>query len=334
MAPVDTSSLASQLKKLTKDELIQIIITKSVESVTTLNQQTLDQLNSHLSGKESRDKQENLFEGLLGDTESDEGVTGHRLLGETLRHMKAELELSQRMNAQLEDRIGEQSMFISILKSNFSTKGGKLKIPQVVTPTNLTTSSGGQFKSKSGLQKKSDLDGGAESKGCDCDAALVGSSPSATKSSSLRKHEAATAAKYSEIVNLVNFAGVPPTPTEVAMPNGRKNYGKGKRSHQHIIGEREVVENGTCGIRAATTYKFFHVTKLHPETTAEELAKFLKSDLPKVRVEKLDSLHPESYSSFKIAVSEANEKKILNPSLWPSGCRINRFFHARKKPTD
>lgn len=161
----------------------------------------------------------------------------------------------------------------------------------------------------------------------------VNTSSSTVQLSGLQHLEAATAAKFSEIVNLVNDTGEHLKPKVADTPNSRKRNGRGRRSHHQIVGERVVSGSGDAGIRAATTYGSFHVTKLHPDTSSEDLTEFLRPDFPEVKVLKLDSLHPESYSSFKITVCESNEKRILNPSLWPSGCKVNRFFHARKKTT-
>lgn len=152
--------------------------------------------------------------------------------------------------------------------------------------------------------------------------------------------EAATTAKFAEIINLADDTSdhqvttkFHKSPRDVVAPNTRKYQRKGKRSSPQVVGARTVEQNDGVCIRAAVTYRFFHVTKLDPKTTAEDLKRFLQADLPEVRVDKLDSLHPDSYSSFKIGISEESESKVLDPSFWPSGSRVNRFFHARKKFT-
>lgn len=104
-----------------------------------------------------------------------------------------------------------------------------------------------------------------------------------------------------------------------------------KRSGRPIIGVKDVADGGVSGLRAAKTSRPFHITKLHPETTSEDLIGFLKPILPEVKVEKLDSLHPEAYSSFKIVAYEENQDRILDPSIWPAGCKINRFFFREKR---
>lgn len=55
------------------------------------------------------------------------------------------------------------------------------------------------------------------------------------------------------------------------------------------------------------------------------------NELTDVRVEKLKSIDPTVYSSFKVSVRESDDPKILDAGLWPSGTRINRFFLARTR---
>lgn len=166
----------------------------------------------------------------------------------------------------------------------------------------------------------------------------MGGSEDSTVFSELQNHKAVTAAKFAEIINLVDDTSGHQITTkfhksskDVVAPNPHKYQRKGKRSSPQVVGERTVDRNDEVDIRAAVTYRFFHVTKLDPKTTAEDLKRFLQTDLPEVRVDKLESLHPDCYSSFKIGISEKNETKVLDPSFWPSGSRVKRFFHARKK---
>lgn len=53
MEPVDVVLLAAQLKKLTKDELINLIIHKDVTSITALSDLVIEQINIVLNGSES-----------------------------------------------------------------------------------------------------------------------------------------------------------------------------------------------------------------------------------------------------------------------------------------
>uniref|UniRef100_A0A1Y1LG62 Uncharacterized protein n=1 Tax=Photinus pyralis TaxID=7054 RepID=A0A1Y1LG62_PHOPY len=79
----------------------------------------------------------------------------------------------------------------------------------------------------------------------------------------------------------------------------------------------------------------FHVCRLHPSTTEENLTQFLsKNDINGVTVTKLNSKFPNIYSSFRLSANENLKEVILNPNLWPSGVLINRFFWSVPKTTE
>lgn len=86
-------------------------------------------------------------------------------------------------------------------------------------------------------------------------------------------------------------------------------------------------------IKAIQTTKAFHVSKLDPKTTETQLEDFLKQLVVEPRVEAIKSKYPEIYSSFKITIKEADVPSILNPSNWPDGVIVNRFFLPRPKNT-
>lgn len=119
-------------------------------------------------------------------------------------------------------------------------------------------------------------------------------------------------------------------------PNPIKEAGKSRSGYRTkpIVGVKKVIsEDGAKAgvLRAAIEYSPLHVYKLHVNTTVEELVGYLKPDFPEVKVEKLNSAHPELYSSFKVTVLKENELKALNPELWPTGVRLSRFFVYRKR---
>lgn len=138
-------------------------------------------------------------------------------------------------------------------------------------------------------------------------------------------HEALAHAKMNNIINLAD-GGQNDAGWETVKPRGA---GKFKTSNTPIVGKKP--EDDKCKLRAATTFSYWHVYRLHPDTTAEEVETYLKIDFPQLKVEKLNSANPTAYSSFKVTTREADGPKILDAGLWPSGTRVNRFFLARKK---
>lgn len=133
-------------------------------------------------------------------------------------------------------------------------------------------------------------------------------------------HEAIARAKLRNIINLTN--------DDDDVGGQEWKTVKYPRRRKTIIGERASSE--TCRLRAATTYSHWHVYRLHPDTTSDEVENYLKNEFPGVVVETLKSANPSVYSSFKVTVAEKDGDRILDAGLWPSGTRINRFFLPKK----
>lgn len=132
-------------------------------------------------------------------------------------------------------------------------------------------------------------------------------------------HEALTRTKINELLNLASTSNDDEQWKTVTH----------KKPKQTVIGKK--LDDGKCKLRAAETFGYWHVYRLHPDTSAEDVKAYLESDFPGVQVEKLKSFSPTVYSSFKVTVREKDEQRILDAGLWPSGTRINRFFHSRDK---
>lgn len=95
-------------------------------------------------------------------------------------------------------------------------------------------------------------------------------------------------------------------------------------------------DNGNGKIKAAERKTQLYVSRLHPSTTVSDLTDFLKDKFPEVHCEQGRSKFPESYSSFKVTINEANHNVAMNPELWPVGIYINKFFRGKnsKPPTN
>lgn len=82
-----------------------------------------------------------------------------------------------------------------------------------------------------------------------------------------------------------------------------------------------------CSIKAVRRFSHFHVSRLDPNLTVEELLQYLQGrDIANAKLEKLQSKYPEQYSSFKVSVPSDQVQDVLNPELWPTDTCINRFF--------
>lgn len=125
MATVDTVTLAAQLKKLTKDELINLIIYKNVAQVTVLSEQTLEQLDFVLNGGQRE-----------VNTDSDNHGSELQITKQRLAFFEKESEVLKRMNLHFEDRIGEQKSFIRLLEQNLNSQNSNNRNVKTVNNVN------------------------------------------------------------------------------------------------------------------------------------------------------------------------------------------------------
>lgn len=100
------------------------------------------------------------------------------------------------------------------------------------------------------------------------------------------------------------------------------------KANKPVVGE--LSEGGNCRLKPAVNYDHWHLYRLDPRTTEEDVVDYLKLEFPEVLVDKLKSRNPDVYASFKVSVSGQNRDNIRKPTLWPRGVRINRFFLPRK----
>ena len=107
-------------------------------------------------------------------------------------------------------------------------------------------------------------------------------------------------------------------------------YKKRTRNRTIMVGTGSAGDAGTHHpIRAVSSLSYFHLFKLHPNTSHDDVIKFLKPQFSEVTCEKLNSRYPDEYSSFKVGVYEKNVDSFLEPSRWAEGTRINKFFHKK-----
>lgn len=139
---------------------------------------------------------------------------------------------------------------------------------------------------------------------------------------SISSYDVLEALTHTKLDHYINLPGKPDASSQAGKTRTR-------RPRQTIIGNRSLDDK--IGLRAAESYSYWHVYRLHPDTKKEDVEAYLQAEFRGVQVEKMDSSNPTQYSSFKIMVKESDGKRILDPDLWPSGARINRFFLPRRK---
>lgn len=144
-----------------------------------------------------------------------------------------------------------------------------------------------------------------------------------------------TQKRCSEPINL-DMEGNEPNITEGSDLNEREDWAtvvykhrrKPTRGQQTIVGEMKSGD-GPATLKAIPRLAHLHVYKLEPNTTADEVQKFLKDRFPEVKCEPMKSKYPELYASFKVTVDMSNLDEAMNPSVWPQGTCINKFFYLR-----
>lgn len=137
-------------------------------------------------------------------------------------------------------------------------------------------------------------------------------------------HEAATKAKCQELITLGE--------TEREAPNEWKIVSRRRKTRNRnmpVVGEIEHTASST--LKAAPRKAHFHVYRLAPETTEENVIQHLKIKFPEVECQGLKSRYPDQYASFKVTVRSESAQEIMKPSCWPKGACINKFFQ-RKTP--
>lgn len=85
-------------------------------------------------------------------------------------------------------------------------------------------------------------------------------------------------------------------------------------------------------LKSAKFYSHIHLYGLDIGTTCEEITKNLENhNIPETLCEKMNAKHPDLYSSFKVSIPTIQLKDALNPEIWPSGVKMNRFLARRQQ---
>lgn len=128
---------------------------------------------------------------------------------------------------------------------------------------------------------------------------------------------------------------------ESTKTSGSKGMGnsewESQRKRKQRFSRSIVYGNLTGGtmFKGVTKYTDYHVFNCDREMRVEELSKYLTEEIkiPNIICEKMDSKHPDRYSSFKISVPVNHVEAFKDPNIWPEYVCINRFENRffRKK---
>ena len=102
---------------------------------------------------------------------------------------------------------------------------------------------------------------------------------------------------------------------------------KRKRQKQVLIGGRNSSE--ISNIKTVSKKAFLFVTRIDPSTTNDVIQEYIQSSFPEATCEQLNSKFPDIYSSFKVTINAENLDRAFDPSVWPQGDMVTRFFQKR-----
>nr|CAI5860441.1 unnamed protein product [Callosobruchus analis] len=86
-----------------------------------------------------------------------------------------------------------------------------------------------------------------------------------------------------------------------------------------------------CSVKVAPKKISLFVSRLQPGTKYDDLVTFLRKTFPEAVCEEITPKHPKSYASSKVLVNYESLDRALEPSSWPEGTYVTRFFQRRSR---
>lgn len=289
MATIDICALAAQLKKLTKDELINVIITKDVSTITALSEASLKSLNVLLSGSKQSDNCTNVSE------EDGIGVTSNfEILSAKMSWLEKESKLLTKMNEQLEGRIEDQALLISLLregrKEDTFTRVNKEAISNIASP-----------------------------------------SPSADKVSKTLK-VTNTDNKTISPAGKSYQGNKPDIENRTTNRNLQKNHrsfirGTGNISNLPLYSQQET-------FAAVARRAYLYVGNINPSVKTDTIHTYItdKFKTTDFKLEELPRNENALSKAFKLTIDFENLDAFNKPEMWPAGIIIKRFFRPKRTP--
>lgn len=350
MAAHDEVVLSAELNKLKKDELVDLLIKQTLPERVTSS--VLINFAKELSaGKVEKCQKcrENTAELLMStdwDDSAETVISNTKILKMELHHVK---EINKRSELIIENQaIAIKSLqtlnnVLSINSINYVNKTSQPELEQSPSMTTIRSQLDPNNKQKSMAKP-------ATSKNLSANQTISNNSnlsdttvsiPARNAGNNNRNlsssqvsaavYEATTRTKINEILALQgNQSQSRSNNWQQATGSKQEMYGgiRHNTKNRTIVGSAAV--NINDAIQAAPIFRYFHVFRLDPSTTKENMLKFLKPLFPEVICEQLDSRHPNEYASFKIGVFEKNAKGFTDPTIWNEGIKIKPFFYKKK----
>lgn len=341
MAQVDESQVISELNKLRKSELIDIILHKKLpESVS--GSDVLDVV------MKSSFKNASACGGFVNDaadTPATAGCYGCQAL-------QREIVVYKKLSDQLELRTRDQADLIHFYKTNNGYIGGKnahkggfaMCRSVEINPHNLasvdvktvsdenisvkrsTDIQVGKKRSTDRPHNKQILAGSVTRSAVHQGKAVSSGGPVSEKQVAAGILLAETQVALDKYVNLDNHN--PGSQMEKKDRQEWQNVRSKKRRRSVLVGSKD-----SAPVKGVPSSVHLHVYRVDPKTTADQLADMLRPSFPEVTCDVLVPRHPELYASFKVAIHSSNFRAAMDASLWPQGACISRFLFPRREKT-
>lgn len=113
----------------------------------------------------------------------------------------------------------------------------------------------------------------------------------------------------------------------IMVNNEWKTFNSKRRRNNRI---QVVGSNKTLDLKTVPKHVELHVYRLHPETTDSDVMNLLKPIFPEVECEQLQGKNSGRYSSFKVVIYDYNFKRAMDPTIWPDGTCVSKFFQLHR----
>lgn len=146
-------------------------------------------------------------------------------------------------------------------------------------------------------------------------------------------HEEATRRMAQEIIDLGSAEGTSDNDGwKTVNKNRRRNRARDKlvsrtASDCAIIGASQQ----SSKLKSVPKTVSLYITRLTPNTSAADIEEQLKERSPEAKAVEMFSKFPDIYKSFKVTINIDNYDSVMTPEAWPTGVRVDKFFHWRVK---
>lgn len=332
------AQISNDLKKLNKDSLIFLLINGKVPTGVSLNENVLKYIEEKWSSEDA-----NLDDSIITVVDADENSQVCRKLScitarYELKLANTEIKYLNQLYLQQKSSNDSLNKVINILQDDrYNEVRIHSKTKQTLSSVRPHTSNSGMAppKERSAMMIQDSAE--EQQSGSYVTATLSHNSPT-TSADVISSRQAAVVPKPSgrhrddsrsavngevKTLQVIDKVGSSNQVGEWRSANKKKH--SGARKIQTTVGT-----GANNSLKAAPVFYHFHVFRLDTSVNEIQLKNHLKRTFPEVTCTSLPSKYPEEYTSFKVGVHESNKERFLEPTLWPIGAKINKFFHFRK----